>query len=50
MVPFDLRPIGHNRYALVGRADRDTAPVQDAIYPKPLGKSDGYLMILQWKE
>ena len=50
VVPFELRPIGHNRYALVGRADRDTAHVQDAICPKPLGKSDGYLMILQWKE
>jgi len=50
VVPFELRPIGHDRYALVGRADRDTAPVRDALYPKPLGKSDGYLMILQWKE
>ncbi|MGA2035243.1 MAG: hypothetical protein ABSG68_23600 [Thermoguttaceae bacterium] len=50
VVPFELRAIGHERYALVGRADRDTAPVQDALCPKPLGKSDGYLMILQWKE
>ncbi len=24
--------------------------VQDAICPNPLGKSDGYLMVLQWKE
>jgi hypothetical protein len=49
VVPFELRPLGHDRYALVGRADRETAPIQDALCPKPLGKSDGYLMILSWK-
>jgi hypothetical protein len=50
VVPFALRPLGHDRYALVGRADRDTAPIQDPLYGKPLGKSDGYLMIVSWKQ
>ncbi|MCY3024127.1 MAG: hypothetical protein NTW87_34555 [Planctomycetota bacterium] len=47
LVPFELSPLGKNRVMLVGRADKEGAPVKNGLYEKPLGKSDGYLMIVE---
>ena len=49
LVPFELSRLGANRVILVGRADKEGAPMKDALYGKPLGKSDGYLLIVEAK-
>ncbi len=48
VVPFEIARVGAGRYALVGRAEQGVSPVQDALFAKPVGKTDGYLMILDW--
>src|ERR1043165_6823798 len=50
VVPFELTRISETRYAWVGRADDAIAPTKDALNPKHLGKTDGYLMILDFKK
>ena len=49
VVPFEVARVGANRYVLVGRAEQTVALTRDALYPKSKGKTDGYLMVLDWK-
>jgi hypothetical protein len=49
LVPFELSRIGPDRYILVGRAEQGVSPTKDALFGKSPGKTDGYLMILDWK-
>ena len=50
VVPFEISRAGGNRYILVGRAEAGAAPTSDdALMKKSPGKSDGYLMILEYR-
>lgn len=49
IVPFELTRIGEKKYALVGKAEVGVTPTKDALNAKPLGKADGYLMIVETK-
>lgn len=50
VVPFEITRAGANRYILVGRAEQGAAPATDnALMQKSPGKTDGYLMILDYK-
>jgi hypothetical protein len=49
VVPFEMTRMGEKRYALVGRAEEGVSPTRNALNAKPLGKTDGYLMILDVK-
>ena len=50
VVPFAIARAGADRYLLVGRAEQGAAPATpDAMVPKSPGKTDGYLMILEYK-
>jgi hypothetical protein len=49
LVPFELSRIGPARYILVGRAEHGVSPTKDALVDKSPGKTDGYLMILDWR-
>jgi hypothetical protein len=48
IVPFEVARIGPNRYAIAARAEQPGAPIKDALLDKPPGKTDGYLMILDF--
>ena len=45
--PFELVRLDSQRLLLVGRADKEGAPLKDALLDKPLGRSDGYLVFLR---
>jgi hypothetical protein len=50
VVPFEISRAGGNRYILVGRAEGGAAPASDAaLMKKSPGKTDGYLMILEYR-
>lgn len=49
VVPFETARIGPDRFAVVGRAEKGAAAVQDAMLAKSPGKSDGYLLIVECK-
>ena len=49
LVPFELSRIGPDRYILVGRAEEGISPTKDALFGKSPGKTNGYLIILDWK-
>jgi hypothetical protein len=48
VVPFEAIRAG-NRIVLVGRTEQGAAPVKDALFSKSAGRSDGYLMVLDWR-
>lgn len=48
VVPFEMARIAPNRFAVTARADQPGAPTKDALFGKPIGKSDGYLLILEY--
>lgn len=50
IVPFQMIRDGKSRVILVGRAEQPGAPLKDALFPKPLGKSDGYLLMFDVRE
>ena len=47
IVPFELTPLGKQRYAIAARAEQAGAPTKNAIFADRRGKSDGYLMIIE---
>ena len=50
VVPFEIARVGPSRYLLVGRAEQGAAPATpNAMVPKSPGKTDGYLMIIEYK-
>jgi hypothetical protein len=49
IVPYELVPIGRDRYLVVGQSFHDTAQVKDALFDKPRGKRDGYYLIAAWR-
>ena len=50
VVPFEISRLSANRYILVGRAEQGAAPTtENAPVKKSPGKTDGYLMILEYK-
>jgi hypothetical protein len=48
IVPFETAKIGPTRYAITARAEQAGAPLKDALLDKSPGKTDGYLMILEF--
>jgi len=55
IVPFEIAAIAPDhspargaRYAITARAEQPGPPIKDALYGKSLGKTDGYLMILDY--
>ena len=48
IVPFEAAEIAPNRYAITARAEQAGAPLKDALLDKSPGKTDGYLMILDY--
>jgi hypothetical protein len=48
IVPFEIAKIAPNRYAITARAEQPGAPIKDALLDKPPGKSDGYLLIIDF--
>ncbi len=48
--PFELTPIGQDRYMIVGFADGATAPRKDSLLPGPAGKEDAFFAIVKWKQ
>jgi len=48
IVPFEIAKIGPNRYAIAARAEQPGAPIKDALLDKSPGKTDGYLLILDF--
>ena len=47
--PFELAPIGGDRYMLVGFADKGTAPTKDSLVPEAPGGEDAYFAIVKWR-
>jgi hypothetical protein len=47
--PYELTPIGGDRYILVGFADQGTAPMRDSLTPEPPGGEDAYFAIVKWR-
>lgn len=48
IVPFEMARIAPNRYAITARAEQPGAPLKNALLDKSPGKSDGYLLILDF--
>ncbi len=48
IVPFEVAKIAPNRYAITARAEQPGPPIKDALFDKSPGKSDGYLLILDF--
>ena len=48
IVPFEIAKIAPNRYAITARAEAPGAPLKDALLDKSPGKSDGYLLIVEF--
>jgi hypothetical protein len=46
--PYELMPIGGDRYILVGFADRGTAPLKDSLVAEPPGGEDAYFVIVKY--
>lgn len=46
VVPFEVCRAGPNRYVLVGRTEGGVSPVQEALFPRTVGKTSGYLLIV----
>jgi len=50
IVPYELVRVSERRFLLVGQALLDTPPVKDALFDTPRGKTDGYLLLLEFSE
>jgi hypothetical protein len=46
VVPFEIVPLPENRFLIVGRADRETAPQKDPLLKGVRGKSDGWYAVV----
>jgi len=47
--PYELVPIGGDRYILVGFADKGTAPMKESLVPKAPGGEDAFFAIVKWR-
>ncbi|MGD0901075.1 MAG: hypothetical protein ABR915_24860, partial [Thermoguttaceae bacterium] len=48
--PYELAPIGGDRYMLVGFADKGAAPMKDSLVPSPPGGEDAFFAIVRWNK
>jgi hypothetical protein len=48
--PYELVPIGGNRYMLVGFADKGAAPMKDSLVPSARGAEDAFFAIVRWNK
>jgi hypothetical protein len=47
--PYELVPIGADRYLLAGFADKGGAPLKGSLVPGALGGEDAFFAIVKWR-
>jgi hypothetical protein len=49
-VPFEVAPLGGDRWLIVGRAETGAPPAGGGLQPKSAGKTDGFFLIVGWRD
>jgi len=50
IVPYEMIKVSDRRYLVVGQAMLPEAPVKDSLGDKPVGKNDGYYLLLEFSK
>lgn len=50
MRPYEVMPIGDDRYIITGFADNGAAPMKNSVVKEAPGGEDAYFAIVQWRE
>ena len=48
--PYELMPIGGDRYIMVGFADNGSAPMKESLVPRAPGGEDAFFAIVRWRK